>query len=121
MTSESEQELKRPRSVDVWSRRDGTAVTINEKVDEGGRRTVVRTVVVADKAKTVIVANDATDVARKLIAMCGGNVQAAHDAISRAARARTRTRGKPNVHCTASILAPITLRHRHPCTANHAL
>jgi hypothetical protein len=56
MTSEAEQELKGPRSVDVWSRRDGTTVTI----DERGRRTVV----VADKAKTVIVASDATDVAR---------------------------------------------------------
>jgi hypothetical protein len=121
MTSKSEQELKRPRSVDVWSRRDGTTVTINEKVDEGGRRTVVRTVVVADKAKTVIVANDATDVARKLIAMCGGNVQAAHDAISRAARAQKRTRGKPNVDDTGWILAAIALRRRDGCSDNEAL
>jgi hypothetical protein len=121
MTSESEQELKGPRSFDVWSRRDGTTVTINERVDEGGRRTVVWTVVVADKAKTVIVANDATDVARKLIAMCGGNVQAAHDAITRAARGQKRTRGKPNVDDTGWILAAIALRRRDGCSDNEAL
>jgi len=96
-------------------------VTINERVDEGGRRTVVRTVVVTDEAKTVIVANNAIDVARKLIAMCGGNVQAAHDAITRAARGQKRTRGKPKVDDTGWILVAIALCRRDGCSDDKAL
>jgi hypothetical protein len=109
MMSESKQKLKRP----VWVRsRDGTTVII----DEEGRRTVS-----ADKTKTVILANDVADVARKLIAMCGGNVQAAHDAITRAASGQKRTRGKPKVDDTGWILAAIAIRRRDGCSDNEAL
>jgi hypothetical protein len=71
-------------------------------------------VVVEDKTKTVLVVNNAADVAKHLIGMCGGNVQAAHDAITRAAGEKKRPRGKPKMSDTPGILVAAYIRRHAP-------
>jgi hypothetical protein len=81
-------------------------------------------VVVEDKTKTVLVVNNAADVAKHLIAMCGGNLQAAHDAISRVASETKRPRGKPKMRDTPGILVAAYLRRHIPSCGrsdDHAL
>jgi hypothetical protein len=87
---------------------------------EGDRRTIT----VDDPTKIVVVVNNAADVAKQLIGMCGGNVQAAHDAITRAASETKRPRGKPKVSDRPGILVAAYIRRHMPrsgCSDNEAL
>jgi hypothetical protein len=90
-----------------FSNSNNPGVTV---IADGDRRTIT----VEDKSKIVLVLDDVADIARELVGRCGGNVQAAHDAITRVANETKYPRGKPKMDGTRGLLVAAYMRLHIP-------